>query len=143
MGEIRIVGPGKTRGYPYPVCKNSQSQKLFAVDLGIFQTIYTFTKTRVSVCNFFAVAKFSTNVRMKSVISRFRQATNIPFRSIITGAFCETQQLQTSAKRLFSITTRMCRRSQYLCHKKSDRQGHHEDVRFRQSLHHPSEKTQK
>ena len=22
MSEIRIVGPGKTRGYPYPVCKN-------------------------------------------------------------------------------------------------------------------------
>ena len=22
MGEIRIVGPGKTRGYPCPVCKN-------------------------------------------------------------------------------------------------------------------------
>ena len=22
MGEIRIVGPGKTRGYPYPVYKN-------------------------------------------------------------------------------------------------------------------------
>ena len=21
MGEIRIVGPGKTRGYPNPVCK--------------------------------------------------------------------------------------------------------------------------
>ena len=21
MGEIRIVGLGKTRGYPYPVCK--------------------------------------------------------------------------------------------------------------------------
>ena len=21
MGEIRIVGSGKTRGYPYPVCK--------------------------------------------------------------------------------------------------------------------------
>ena len=21
MGEIRIVGPGKTRRYPYPVCK--------------------------------------------------------------------------------------------------------------------------
>ena len=21
MGAIRIVGPGKTRGYPYPVCK--------------------------------------------------------------------------------------------------------------------------
>ena len=24
MGEIRIVCPGKTRGYPYPVCKNRQ-----------------------------------------------------------------------------------------------------------------------
>ena len=23
MGEIRIVGPGKTPGYPYPVCKNN------------------------------------------------------------------------------------------------------------------------
>ena len=23
MGEIRIVGPGKTRGYPYPVCKKT------------------------------------------------------------------------------------------------------------------------
>ena len=22
MGEIRIVSPGKTHGYPYPVCKN-------------------------------------------------------------------------------------------------------------------------
>ena len=21
MGDIRIVGPGKTRGYPYPVCE--------------------------------------------------------------------------------------------------------------------------
>ena len=24
MGEIRIVGPGKTRGYPYPVCKKTR-----------------------------------------------------------------------------------------------------------------------
>ena len=24
MGEIRIVGPGKTRGYPYPVCKKNE-----------------------------------------------------------------------------------------------------------------------
>ena len=24
MGEIRIVGPGKTRGYPYPICKKNQ-----------------------------------------------------------------------------------------------------------------------
>ena len=25
MGEIRIVSPGKTRGYPYPVCKKEIS----------------------------------------------------------------------------------------------------------------------
>ena len=25
MGEIRIVGPGKTRGYPYPVCKKRRA----------------------------------------------------------------------------------------------------------------------
>ena len=25
MGEIRIVGPGKTRGYPYPECKKETS----------------------------------------------------------------------------------------------------------------------
>ena len=23
MGDIRFVGPGKTRGYPYPVCKKN------------------------------------------------------------------------------------------------------------------------
>ena len=25
MGEIRIVGPGKTRGHPVPVCKKEKS----------------------------------------------------------------------------------------------------------------------
>ena len=25
MGEIRFVGTGETRGYPYPVCKNLSS----------------------------------------------------------------------------------------------------------------------
>ena len=25
MGEIRIVGPGKTHGYLYPVCKKTES----------------------------------------------------------------------------------------------------------------------
>ena len=28
MGEIRIFGPGKTRGYPYPVCKKRGSSTL-------------------------------------------------------------------------------------------------------------------
>ena len=26
MGEIKIVVPGKTRGYSYPVCKNTYHQ---------------------------------------------------------------------------------------------------------------------
>ena len=25
MGEIRIFGPGKTQGHPYPVCKKNSS----------------------------------------------------------------------------------------------------------------------
>ena len=28
MGEIRIVGLGKTRGYPYPVCKKKGYYKI-------------------------------------------------------------------------------------------------------------------
>ena len=28
MGEIRIVGPGKPHGYPYPVCKKYLSKHL-------------------------------------------------------------------------------------------------------------------
>ena len=34
MGEIRIVNPGKTHGYPYPVCK-----KEFSASLKIEQTL--------------------------------------------------------------------------------------------------------
>ena len=26
MGEIRFVGTGETRGYPYPVCKKMESR---------------------------------------------------------------------------------------------------------------------
>ena len=28
MGEIRIVNPGKTCGYPYPVCKKPRSDSI-------------------------------------------------------------------------------------------------------------------
>ena len=31
MGEIRIVGPGKTRGYPYLVCKK---RRVYAISPG-------------------------------------------------------------------------------------------------------------
>ena len=40
MGEIRIVGPGKTRGYPYPVCKKllSYISNIFLIlATGLFQ----------------------------------------------------------------------------------------------------------
>ena len=35
MGEIRIVGPGKTRGYPYPVCKKRISLSTGVRDFSI------------------------------------------------------------------------------------------------------------
>ena len=31
MGEIRFVGPGKTRGYPYLVCKKQFSTPRFTL----------------------------------------------------------------------------------------------------------------
>ena len=31
MGEIRIVGPGKTRGYPYLVCKKNRYDGCFMI----------------------------------------------------------------------------------------------------------------
>ena len=36
MGEIRIVGPGKTRGYPYPVCKKMQYTSYVGVSFFFF-----------------------------------------------------------------------------------------------------------
>ena len=34
MGEIRIVGPGETRGYPYPVCKNRLYRQIVGIPTG-------------------------------------------------------------------------------------------------------------
>ena len=36
MGEIRIVGPGKTRGYPYPVFKKIAENTVDALCLSNF-----------------------------------------------------------------------------------------------------------
>ena len=30
MGEIRFVGTGETRGYPYPVCKKTSDTNVFS-----------------------------------------------------------------------------------------------------------------
>ena len=35
MGEIRIVGPGKTRGYPYPVCKKTVHHSRVESDISV------------------------------------------------------------------------------------------------------------
>ena len=40
MGEIRIVGPGKTRGYPYPVCKKTIYTTLISVDLAQYEIFH-------------------------------------------------------------------------------------------------------
>ena len=49
MGEIRTVGPGKTRGYPYPVCKKIQSLKL--EDCLLLQAEKTWYNNYVSQCS--------------------------------------------------------------------------------------------
>ena len=41
MGEIRIVGPGKTRGYPYPVCKKRISQASYQIILVLCEACQT------------------------------------------------------------------------------------------------------
>ena len=38
MGEIRIVGPGKTRGYAYPVREGSNSYRMSARGVWIGMT---------------------------------------------------------------------------------------------------------
>ena len=35
MGEIRIIGPGKTRGYPYLVCMNTRYSTCYAAPLHV------------------------------------------------------------------------------------------------------------
>ena len=37
MGEIRFVGPGKTSGYPYPVCKKTCYITFISVDLAQYE----------------------------------------------------------------------------------------------------------
>ena len=46
MGEIRIVGPGKRHGYPYPVCKKAVSAHfsilpIFSIHLKIYSLVGT------------------------------------------------------------------------------------------------------
>ena len=51
MGEIRIVGPGKRRGYPYPVCKKHKDVPIYILTLISYS--YRFTNSDV-----FIVAKY-------------------------------------------------------------------------------------
>ena len=54
MGEIRIVGPGKTHGYPYPVCKNHIS-----IALGNKNTInYRYHQLKVKLKFLISQSKF-------------------------------------------------------------------------------------
>ena len=46
MGEIRIVGPGKTRGYPYPVCKKPHSMPFYYVHTSTADMHHTFKEGR-------------------------------------------------------------------------------------------------
>ena len=62
MGEIRIVGSGKTRGYPYPVCKKScynirvlnKNRKLTVESLALLFELHHVWKSQTctNICNF-------------------------------------------------------------------------------------------
>ena len=46
MGEIRIVGPGKIRGYPYPVCKKVHAvsfRQIIVLPTLLFNVIWSAT----------------------------------------------------------------------------------------------------
>ena len=45
MGEIRIVGPGNTRGYPYPVCK----KKVYKISSAIYRDGYQDTNPYIVI----------------------------------------------------------------------------------------------
>ena len=64
MGEIRIVGPGKTRGYPYPVCK-----KLFYRNLYVLLYEKQMLKKRMSSSQKMAYFLSNRNTRtLKSLL---------------------------------------------------------------------------
>ena len=60
MGEIRIVGPGKTRGYPHPVCKKRQ------VKLSILNV----RSTKITFC-------YSASVNNRRLLPRNMAATAV------------------------------------------------------------------
>ena len=45
--EIRIVGPGKTRGYPYPVCKNKYLY--YTIPIHVFKTCYLIVSSTLKI----------------------------------------------------------------------------------------------
>ena len=55
MGEVRIVGLGKTRGYPYPICKKEFSC-IPDKDIRVSKNDVTLCKLDVNVKNRMAIA---------------------------------------------------------------------------------------
>ena len=51
MGEIRIVGPGKTRGYPYPwISLSGMQEKCLSSDVAANQWITLYHKNHMTTC---------------------------------------------------------------------------------------------
>ena len=61
MGEIRIVGPGETREYPFPVCKNKLYRQIVGILTGtivlLLQLIYLYFAMKESSWILFLVIK--------------------------------------------------------------------------------------
>ena len=68
MGEIRIVGPGKTRGYPYPICKKFPSCH------GLRQLTRVF-KSDVRIVKFRSKSLMRSQVKLQMTFGKVRHAT--------------------------------------------------------------------
>ena len=81
MGEIRIVGPGKTPGYPYPVCKKTRVNYMYTKqNIFIFIKVYTkinaSQKTKNTLIILFIVKHYSD---MLKYLRFFFYSEQLPF----------------------------------------------------------------
>ena len=69
MGEIRIVSPGKTRGYPCPVCKKNHGVTIFTTLISVALAQYEIMLTKVfdlwQGWYIYSMISFTTNRRFK------------------------------------------------------------------------------
>ena len=88
MGEIRYVGPGKTRGYPYPVCKNIYSAYFISQGC-IFHLAIRLILPIINICiitnNFFLFQPFLGATADKNFFSQCKNVFDFFFTIFYSG----------------------------------------------------------